>query len=307
MAQMFIYKGKVTRVTTYGVWAEVPALGTDFEFGPLETLKGVTYAIDDRIVVGQLAGVSEDLVALGKVGSGPEIDAYTKVESDARYYTETEVNTLLGGKSNTGHLHDDRYYTETEVDTLLGDKTTQKRLNSVGATATWIRIAYLDGLNTSTGAEISLLISGQGTYEQNARAIDIVTFTQRGVGATGWAAWHYGANTTPWQFYYLQGSDTVFELWAKRSAYDGPVSVQLLSQMNTALLLNGETTVQPAGLVALAIPVNVDQISRSAVTRILHGSSAATARPVWATYVEWVGSVQPTNMTATDTWVNTSL
>lgn len=64
---------------------------------------------------------------------------------DGRYYTESEVNTLLSGKansshqhsisnvtnlqsaldgkSNTGHTHDDRYYTTNEVNTLLAGKS----------------------------------------------------------------------------------------------------------------------------------------------------------------------------------------
>lgn len=38
---------------------------------------------------------------------------------DDRYYTESEVDTFLAGKSATSHLHDDRYYTESEVDALI--------------------------------------------------------------------------------------------------------------------------------------------------------------------------------------------
>lgn len=41
---------------------------------------------------------------------------------DDRYYTETEMNAKLDGKSNTGHTHDDRYYTETEINTKLNGK-----------------------------------------------------------------------------------------------------------------------------------------------------------------------------------------
>jgi hypothetical protein len=36
---------------------------------------------------------------------------------DSRYYTESEVDTLLAGKAASSHTHDDRYYTETESNT----------------------------------------------------------------------------------------------------------------------------------------------------------------------------------------------
>lgn len=42
---------------------------------------------------------------------------------DDRYYTESEINSKLDGKSNTGHTHDDRYYTESEMNTKLAGKS----------------------------------------------------------------------------------------------------------------------------------------------------------------------------------------
>src|SRR5690606_33447834 len=39
-----------------------------------------------------------------------------------RYYTETESDVLLSGKSDVGHTHDDRYYTESESDAQLAGK-----------------------------------------------------------------------------------------------------------------------------------------------------------------------------------------
>lgn len=42
---------------------------------------------------------------------------------DSRYYTKTDMDTALAGKSNTGHTHDDRYYTETEVDNMFNGVT----------------------------------------------------------------------------------------------------------------------------------------------------------------------------------------
>ena len=44
----------------------------------------------------------------------------------------------------------------------------------------------------------------------------------------------------------------------------------------------------------------------SHVVRVVHGATAGTARPAGATYVEWVGSVEPTNAQNDDTWVDTS-
>lgn len=41
---------------------------------------------------------------------------------DERYYTESEADSLLALKSDTSHTHDDRYYTESEITTLLGGK-----------------------------------------------------------------------------------------------------------------------------------------------------------------------------------------
>ena len=42
-------------------------------------------------------------------------------QNTSSYSSATEVETALGGKSNTGHTHDDRYYTESE---LTGSSTT---------------------------------------------------------------------------------------------------------------------------------------------------------------------------------------
>lgn len=42
---------------------------------------------------------------------------------DDRYYTESEMDTLLADKSNISHTHDARYYTESEVDGFLALKS----------------------------------------------------------------------------------------------------------------------------------------------------------------------------------------
>jgi len=59
---------------------------------------------------------------------------YTKTQLnngqlDNRYYTEIEVNSFLSTKSDVGHTHDDRYYTEMEMNALLSTKSDTTHLH----------------------------------------------------------------------------------------------------------------------------------------------------------------------------------
>ncbi len=71
---------------------------------------------------GGSSGTGGDTVYWNDVANKPSTFPPSSHDHDDRYYTETEVDTLLGNKSNTSHTHDDRYYTEAEVDTLLATK-----------------------------------------------------------------------------------------------------------------------------------------------------------------------------------------
>lgn len=66
---------------------------------------------------------------------------------------------------------------------------------------------------------------------------------------------------------------------------------------------SGLTALNAAALSTNFVPQTV---LKTNIARIVHGAVASTARPTGVTYVEWIGSVQPTNMAASDTWVNTS-
>src|SRR5690606_37344701 len=39
---------------------------------------------------------------------------------------------------------------------------------------------------------------------------------------------------------------------------------------------------------------------------VVHGDNASMARPAGAAFVEWIGSVEPTNAENADTWLNTA-
>jgi microcystin-dependent protein len=99
---------------------------------------------------------------------------------DDRYYTETEMNTLLAGKQAAGsyaaatHTHDDRYYTETETNNLLAGKqnnlgfTPVQQGGGVGQAGNKIYIGWsgsqlqLQVDNTNFGANWPINVPGVG-------------------------------------------------------------------------------------------------------------------------------------------------
>ena len=85
---------------------------------------------------------------LGHTHTKAEITDFAHTHDD-RYYTETEINSKLNGKSNTGHTHDDRYYTESEINTKLAGKSDTSHSHSTHLTT---EIAAGADLNTVTTA-----------------------------------------------------------------------------------------------------------------------------------------------------------
>lgn len=85
---------------------------------------------------------------LGHKHTKAEITDFAHTHDD-RYYTETEIDSKLNGKSNTGHTHDDRYYTESEMNTKLAGKSDTSHSHSTHLTT---EIAAGVDLNTITTA-----------------------------------------------------------------------------------------------------------------------------------------------------------
>lgn len=101
------------------------------------------------------------LYLVPKTGQGSDVhDEYVWVESTHRfelvgstsvnldgYYTSGQVDTLLNGKSGTGHNHDERYYTESEIDTKLSGKAgTSTATSSANGLLSKEDKAKLDGI-----------------------------------------------------------------------------------------------------------------------------------------------------------------
>lgn len=85
---------------------------------------------------------------LGHTHTKAEITDFAHTHDD-RYYTETEIDSKLNGKSNIGHTHDDRYYTESEMNTKLAGKSDTSHSHSTHLTT---EIAAGADLNTVTTA-----------------------------------------------------------------------------------------------------------------------------------------------------------
>ena len=89
-----------------------------------------------------------------KVQNKPSSYTPASHNHDDRYYTETEMNAKLNGKSNTGHTHDDRYYTESEVNSMMNGK-----LSLSGGT--------MNNGATINFADSGAWIAGNGTYPRD--------------------------------------------------------------------------------------------------------------------------------------------
>ena len=117
---------------------------------------------------------------------------------DDRYYTESEMNTLLAGKQASGsyaaatHTHDDRYYTESEVNSLLAAKQ-----NSLGFTP----VQQGGGANQGTNK----LFMGWSSDSQLRLQIDSTDFGPNWpINVTGTASGNAPASHTHDDRYYTE-------------------------------------------------------------------------------------------------------
>lgn len=323
---MAVMRGTVVRVDGDGrPHVEVPEVGgVGFTFGPCETaVLGLSRG--ERVLVASLNGVNENIVVVCSLAG--TVSGYSDEEIDqllvdftndlrSEYQAGDQIVTQaliagLGTKAALVHLHDDRYYTEAESDARFAPISSR---SAGGASASWVRVATVNGGSAAGGGAITLLIAGQGNYVQASRVWDVVTLGQRGDNAYQWEGVRSGSNTAPWQYYVKQVSTWVFELWARRSGFDAFASVNVLAAHNASVLMDSSTSVDPA-LTALPAPTALSvaghahvpaELPTDVVYRLVHGATASTARPA-RFFIEWIGSVSPTNIGPNDTWVNTAL
>ena len=118
---------------------------------------GLMYIIKDISKLNSEAGY--EVYTAGSASSVPWSGVTGKPSSytpsahthDDRYYTESEINTKLSGKSDTSHTHDDRYYTESEIDSKLAGKQ-----GSLTATGSATKGMYIDSSGTAKAMTYSV-------------------------------------------------------------------------------------------------------------------------------------------------------
>lgn len=177
---------------------------------------------------------------------------------------------------------------------------TKVDLASTGAATAYTRVAYMDGQGAQNGAHVTLLVTNQGNYGSTTRCASLIQVNQRGTNGYGFQHDRFGTASAGWVWYVVTSSFIV-EVWALRPAFDNGTVVVLSDNMGIVDTTIATQAGAPAGLIAQPVPA----AATDTVVRVVHGATAGAARPA-TTYVEWVGSVSPTNATANDTWVNTS-
>lgn len=132
------------------------------------------HALDSTDDHNPLIGNENEIITLTASGmlqsGGHTLSEYalTGHTHDGRYYTETEIDNLLTGKSDTDHTHDDRYYTQTQLD---ADQLTQYALlagRSGGQTLNFGLGSGEGGTISSTahGTKGSILFGTDSVYDE---------------------------------------------------------------------------------------------------------------------------------------------
>lgn len=109
---------------------------------------------------------------------------------DGRYYKQSQIDSMLGGKSDVGHTHDDRYYTESEIDTKLALKanlasptftgtpkapTPSGSVSDAVATAGYVQ-SYVSGIGNATQSSAGFMSASDKT-RLDQTAIKVYTST----------------------------------------------------------------------------------------------------------------------------------
>lgn len=266
--------GTVVRLTANGPIVEVPRIAPGYEEGPLLTTVA-NLAPGDKVILSALAHDPDTLIVVGLVGGAHKHDAADLTTgvvdlarlpvtasgvSSATKLVRADDSRLSNARTPTAHNHDDLYYTEAETNALLDGTTRRLAATDRAGTATYIRVAVVDGIGATAGTAVSLIVAGQGNYGSARRATTIINYGQRGDSVAWFDAFTVGSTTTPWTWFQKQISTYKFELWALRPTFENRVAVTDLNYRAGSLsqvTMDLESATNPGGLTALPAPLQL--------------------------------------------------
>ena len=142
-----------------------------------------------------------------------------------------------------------------------GDKA-QYSIPYNGASSGYLRIATLDGLNSSNGAHYQAFLSGLGNFGAPKRATMLIHAAQRGTDTISLKAWAW--DLTPGVALYTRALGAfLFEVWIQLPAYQTSGTLTELTSWRAVRNLDGFTTTEPSNLVS--VPIQDSDYSPKAV------------------------------------------
>ena len=222
----------------------------------------------------------------------------TSHNHDSRYYTESEMDTKLSGKANSSHTHDDRYYTESETDTKLAGKANSSHTHDDRYYTESEMNTKLSGKSDTshnhdsryyTESEMDTKLAGKANSSHTHATGDITTGTlglnRGGTGQTSTSATATIADIA------TAASDC--EITTAQYACWGKVAMVRLTVKKTSAVSSGTTSLctivsgkRPKYPAAAVWSYNkTAQISTAGVVQVSGAISAGASLTILATYV----------------------
>ena len=164
---------------------------------------------------------------------------------------------------------------QMDAGNVVGPKGDDSRfpLPGVGSPAAYLRLATLDGIDTSNGANYNALISGIGDFGSLWRATLLIHATQRGNAGIALKAWSWDLDPA-WgiKLYTKSLGPYLFEIWIKLSTWTQGAYITELATWHATRNLNGLTTTMPTSLVEATVQ-NSEYVPKAVISDKLADSA----------------------------------
>lgn len=265
------------------------ALGNDANFATtINNNLALKAPLASPTFTGTVNGITKTMVGLGNVNDVVQVDL-TTAQTIAGIKTFSSAPVVPSGSFAIAAT--------TGLQTALDTAVTLATAQTISGTKTFsAQIAANGGLIVTTTTTGTLTINGAVPTIEIGRT--------DGVASSPFIDFHSGATATDYDARIAVGGGSGSVGGAALYYYG---LQHIFNSAVTATSFNGSGN----GLTAITANSITQGLLGQAylkpnIQRIEHGATAGTARPTGSTYVEWVGSVTPTNMVTGDTFINTA-